>query len=349
MNDVHVTVRFSCARAGAKAMLVCGTLLLQAAGSRADVNIANAAGGGAELLAAAPEGVPSEGKGLLRIFMIDVSNGNFVCESLLIITPGGKAMLIDAGFPSPTFRYGGQVQHYGTNVVPGFLEARGIDTLDWMMLSHIHDDHIGDMPKFVDGDQLTVKKVLWSPLPDERILKAEPANGEVYIEPVQALRAACGRKQVPMVEVKAGDVLDLGDGVIGKILCAARPEVDVPNYINNNSIVMRLTYGDFSMLFTGDAGFEEEEVVMASGGALASDVLKIGHHAGAASNSPEWIQAVNARVGLGSMPKWLSDDPKGQKVYDLLIPTGMKFYRSWEHGHVEVQTDGQRFWVRTQK
>ena len=308
-------------------------------------HIAKSEGGRAEFLAAAPDDAPSEGKGLLRVFMIDVANGHFVCESLLIITPGGKAMLIDAGFPSPTFRYAGKEHHYGTNAVPAFLEAQGIDTLDWMMLSHPHDDHIGDMPKFVDGEELTVKKVLWSPLPDERILKAEPADGAAYIEPVQALRAACERKQIPMVAVKAGDVLDLGDGVVGHILCAARPEVDVPNYINNNSIVMRLTYGDFSMLFTGDAGVEEERAVMASTGEIASDVLKMGHHAGAGSNSPEWIAAVDARVGLGSMPKWLSDDDRGKRVYDLLMPTGMKFYRTWEHGDIAVQSDGKRFWV----
>jgi competence protein ComEC len=194
-----------------------------------------------------------------------------------------------------------------------------------------------------------VKKVLWSPLPDKRIMKAEPADGAAYVEPLAALRAACERKQVPMVEVKAGDEIDLGDGVIGKVLCAARPEVEVPNYINNNSIVMRLTYGDFSILFTGDAGFEQEQAVMESGAEFASDVIKMGHHAGAGSNSPEWIEAVDARVGLASMPKWLSDDERGRRVYDLLMPTGMELYRSWEHGHVEVQSDGKRFWVTTRK
>ena len=107
---------------------------------------------------------------------------------------------------------------------------------------------------------------------------------------------------------------------------------------------------DDAVFFREDrAGVEEEQVVMASSGEIASDVLKMGHHAGAGSNSPEWIQAVNAKVGLGSMPKWLSDDARGQRVYDLLEPTGMAFYRTWEHGDIEVQTDGRRFWVLPRK
>ncbi|MDO9542783.1 MAG: hypothetical protein Q7J98_10735, partial [Kiritimatiellia bacterium] len=129
----------------------------------------------------------------------------------------------------------------------------------------------------------------------------------------------------------------------------AAPEIATPNFINNNSIIMRLRYHDFRMLFTGDAGWEEEQRVMATKKDLTSDVLKIGHHAGADSTSEEWTRAVAAKVGLASMPEWLSKDERGVRVSDLLSKTNMTIYQTWKHGHVEVQTDGRHFWMVMEK
>ena len=328
------------------AVMLTATFLLAAVPPNTRGEQAGAGGAqGATLLQGPPtaeEGGPQEN--LLRIFVLDVDNGHFVCESLVVVTPGNKVMLIDAAFPSPTFRYGGAVHHYGTNLVPVFLEGRGITAIAWMMLSHPHDDHIGDMPKIVASDVFTVGKVLWSPIPGEKLRKAEE-GGVQYEILLDDLVQSCRDHGVPMQAVRAGDVLDLGDGVQCGVLAVAEPELDVPNYINNNSIVMRLTYRDFSMMFTGDAGIEEENRILATGEEVRSDVLKIGHHAGAGSNSEEWLRAVKAKVGVASMPQWLSEDHRGKDVYQRLTNVNTRVFRTWENGTIEVQTDGERFWV----
>lgn len=316
------------------------------------------------LLEKPPRAGPKGGGSPLRVITLDVDNRTeqwprgFVAEAVVVVTPGGKTMLIDAAWPSGfSLPRGGPVSQaapnwnetYGANLVLPFLKAQGIASIDWIVASHPHWDHIGGLPEIVLSEEVSVARVLWSPLPDEKILETEGANAPFYVQMSHDLAAACARRGVPLVEVSQGDRLDLGDGVICDVLAAAEPDVEVFSYVNNNSIVMRLAYRDFSMMFTGDAGFVEEDRIMALGQDLSTDVLKIGHHAGANSTSEAWVEALGARVGVASMPRWLSEDPRGERVYELLKPTGIRIYRTWEHGHVEVQSDGKRYWVITQR
>ena len=304
---------------------------------------------GARLLPSAPSLTESQAGKLLTITMINVNNGNFVCESLLIRTPSGKTMLIDAGWPSNfTLPEWGET-NYGPNIIPEFLKSRRITTLDWMMLSHPHDDHIGCMAELVDSADVSVKQFLWSPLSQEALHASEPDYAHVYDDLVSELCGSCARHNVPILTVQAGQRLDLGDGVVCDVLAVAEPNVSVPNFINNNSIVMQLRYGDFSMMFTGDAGTEQESRVLALKRDLTSDVLKIGHHAGAGSTSVEWTEAVAAKVGLASMPEWLAKDQRGVRVTEQLASSRMNIYRTFQHGHIDVKTDGRRFWVVTEK
>lgn len=103
------------------------------------------------------------------------------------------------------------------------------------------------------------------------------------------------------------------------------------------------------MLFTGDAGFEEEDKVLSHGIDVHSDVLKIGHHAGAGSTGEQWVNAVRAKTGVATMPQWLSNDERGKRVYKQVTAAGMKMYRTWEHGNIEIQSYGDRFTILTQK
>jgi competence protein ComEC len=305
----------------------------------------------AALLSRPPSVDGSAPTDVMRIVVLDVANENevtpegFVCEAILIVAPGGKTMLIDASWPSDFTHPNGREPSYGPNPTLPFLMDHGIDSLDWLVASHMHDDHFGGMPEIIRSGEVTVKELLWSTLSTQQLLDTEPW-GSVSVELAQEIRDACSRYGVTATEARQGARLDMGGGVAGEILAVAEPEHDVPNYINNNGIVMRLTYRDFAMLFTGDTGFEQEERIMASGRDLSSDVLKIGHHAGAGSTSVSWMNAIDARVGVASMPRTLSlGNPNGERVYDQLKSTGMEIYRTWEHGDVEIQTDGIRYWV----
>ena len=334
---------------------------------------------GAELLPHAPTRTQTDSRDHLRIITLAIENSaaaqlgapdargagppgagasrGFTGESHLLITPGGKTMLIDAGYPSDFFV--GDVS-YGENQVPSILKGRGIRTIDWLMASHPHRGHIGGMPEIILSQDIEVGQLLWSPLVDETILRTEGATAAVRM--AHDLLASCAQRDIPVIEVKQGDLFDLGNGVACEILAAAEPESEVYSYVNNNSIVMRLAYGDFSMMFTGDAQFIEEDRILRLGKDLSTDVLKLGHHGVntkstdvmklghhgvKTKSSEEWVKALGAKVGVASMPRWLSEGPKGIQVYDQLTKSGMEIYRTWEHGHIEIQTDGSRFWVIT--
>ncbi|MDD2710038.1 MAG: MBL fold metallo-hydrolase [Verrucomicrobiae bacterium] len=294
---------------------------------------------GAQLLDQPPAAQDIDKTRLLRIITINV-NLQTVADSHLIITPSGKTLLIDAGWPPPR-------DH--AKVVLSFLKREGIRRIDQMMASHFHIDHFGAMPEILHSNEVTIGELLWSPLPLDKLEKLEPSEAKKTKDLEEKIRKECAEKNVPIKEIKTGDILDLEDGVTGRVLAAAEPDIETKNYINNNSIVMRLAYKNFSMLFAGDAGFEEEKRIMSEHKDIVCDVLKIGHHAGAGSTGEDWIKAVNAKVGVAPMPKYLSEDPRGLRVWNQLAPTSIKVYRTWEHGNIEINTDGNRFWILTEK
>lgn len=273
----------------------------------------------------------------------------FVAESILIVSPSGKTMLIDAawnsGYADP--KWGGTT--YGQNPIAGFLKERGIGAIDWMVMSHLHRDHSSGIRELVLSEDIEVRHVLWSHIPEERLIETGPETAAGYVELREGIEEGCNLKGARVVEAVEGQMIDLGDGVQCEVLSAARPELDADSYLNNNCVVIRLTYGAFTMLLMADAGFVQEERIMALGRDLATDVLKVGHHAGANSTGDAWVEALDAQVGVASMPRWLSEDERGIRVYDQLSASGMKLYRTWEHGHIEIQTDGPEFWVLTER
>jgi beta-lactamase superfamily II metal-dependent hydrolase len=276
---------------------------------------------------------------LLRLITLNL-NREGAADAHLIVTPSGKTMLLDAGWPPPGD---------GANVILSVLKREGIRQIHWMLANHPHNDHIGGMPEILLSPEVRVKALLWSLPPPEKIKKLDSESVQECEEWTGKVRKACAQRGVPIREIKEGEVINFGDGIQGHILAAADPSFDCPNYVNNNSIVMRLTYGKFSEIFCGDAGFEAENRVMSRTGDLASDVLKIGHHAGAGSTSTAWAKTIDAKVGIAPMPKYLSEDERGLRVWRQLLPTGIEIYRTWEHGHIEIQTDGARFWLKTER
>jgi len=294
---------------------------------------------GARYLAQPPQAGTIATNRLLRLITLNV-NREGAADAHLIITPSGKSMLLDAGWPPPGD---------GANVILPFLKREGIREIDWMLASHPHNDHIGGMPELILSPEVNVKALLWSLPPPEKIKKLDSESVQECEEWTGKVRKACTQRGVPIREIKEGEVVDFGDGIRGHILAAADPNFDCPNYVNNHSIVMRLTYGKFSEMFCGDAGFEEENRIMSRTKDLTCDVLKIGHHAGAGSTSEAWAKALDAKIGIAPMPKYLSEDERGLRVWRQLLPTGIKIYRTWEHGHIEIQTDGTRFWLRTER
>lgn len=275
----------------------------------------------------------------LRIYVIDVSNKTWVNESLLIISPAGKTMLIDAGFSSE-FVHGGNP--YGQNVVRTFLKDLHISRLDYILLSHPHDDHIGGVKEILLDNHFEVGKILYSPVPYSEIIKAEPGEnaGEYYVKLMKEILDVAEQKNIPVAKVTKGEEIDLGADARMRILSTGHPNKNVSDFINNNSIIAMLEYKKFRMLFTGDAGYAQEEVMMKEYPDLKCDILKAGHHAGEGANSEPWIRHISPSVAVASAPEWLFHDPRGKDGEKRFQQAKVPVLYTWKHGTFDIISNG---------
>jgi competence protein ComEC len=151
--------------------------------------------------------------------------------------------------------------------------------------------------------------------------------------------------------VRAGDRLDLGSGIVLEVLhpgpeLMAATDADA----NNNSLVLRLVWGQASFLLTGDIEAEAERLLLASGQPLPAGVLKVAHHGSGGSSTAEFLSAVDpayAVISVGADNQF--GHPQGA-VLERLAHTGeVEILRTDEQGTVEFVTDGQRLWVQTER
>ena len=117
--------------------------------------------------------------------------------------------------------------------------------------------------------------------------------------------------------------------------------------INSNSLVFRLEYGSFAMLFTGDAGTETEERLLASGVDLRATVLKTGHHGSAYGTTPAFLRAVAPRAAIISVGRDNLFGHPAPATLAHLKATGAAIFRTDDDGAITVTTDGERMTTST--
>lgn len=215
------------------------------------------------------------------------------------------------------------------------LEQYGVKELENLIITHPDSDHLG-------GAYAILKK-----FPVRNVFD----NGqEKLTHTYHTYLKTLDRKKLSPTVLRDGMNLDLGGGAYLQVLSPGKQLITKnrngePDF-NNNSIVMKLVLGDFSMLFTGDAEkLQEKSILRSHSGDLKSVVLKVGHHGSYTSSSREFLHAIAPRVAIISCGR---DNPYGvphKVTMRNLEETRAKIYRTDRDGTVTVRTDGNGFWV----
>ncbi len=255
--------------------------------------------------------------GVLQISTIDVGQG----DAILVITPDGKTMLVDAGGivgapPGSNF-------DIGEEVVSPTLWARGIQRLDAVAISHAHEDHIGGM-----------SAVMANFKPRVLLVGNNPKSAHYA-----ALLAQAAAEGIPVEEHRQGDRWAFGANTEVQTLWPSREYVPKPEPGNNDSLVLRLSYGHTSALLEGDAQALAEAGMVAAG-LPHTDLLKVGHHGSLSSTIPQFLAALSPAFGAISCGRHNFYGHPRPATLDHLQAAHIRTFRTDTLGEADFLLDG---------
>jgi competence protein ComEC len=265
-------------------------------------------------------------KGSLELTVLDVGQG----DSLFVVSPGGKTLLIDGGGAFGGFP--GREEHDGIDpgeeAVSPYLWSRGFQKLDVVALTHAHQDHLGGLTAILDNFRVGR---LW-------------IGREVASEALARLEEQARGRKIAVEHELRGKSFHW-DGVDGDFLWPEiAPEEIAPSAKNNDSLVLRLHFGGRTILLPGDAEKQVEREILSenTSGTMHSDVLKIGHHGSKNSATPEFLAAVQPRFGIISAGEANPYGHPSAELLERLENAGVFILRTDRDGAVHVLTDGAR-------
>ena len=254
----------------------------------------------------------------LTVTMMDVGQG----DAILIEDPAGHRILVDGG-PS-----GRAISEDLGREMPFWDKG-----LDLVVLTHPEEDHLNGLVTVLE--RYDVKRILASPV---------ETDSAAY----DAWRQAVEHEGAPYDEAEPGEWFDLGDGARLEVLGPpTQPVEGGDDILNNNSVVLRLTWGEVSFLLPGDLEKAGEEALLSEGEDVRSTVLKVAHHGAANATSASLLAAVHPAVAVISVG---ADNTYGQPSPQVLERLGDSLvYRTDLNGCVTLSTDGERLWVEVER
>ena len=280
---------------------------------------------------------------MVRILDVGPVNG----DSILISSPGGKHVLIDAGDTTK-----------GKAVVEA-LKRNNIQQLDYYIATHPHPDHMGGAAEVFkavkvlnvldNGQEPSIPPELLPAKPTstkKTTTKQPPSIRKFYDDYKTELNKSGAKYEV----AQPGTKYDLGGGALLTILAPHEPFFTKEkmrtggNEPNANSIVARLDYGSFSMLLTGDAEDQTEHVLLTKDLNLEAQVLKVAHHGSKYATSADFLNRVKPEIAIISCGAWNRYGHPSQAVLDRLraVSPTMKLYRTDLQGELTLTTRGKQ-------
>lgn len=244
-------------------------------------------------------------------------------DSTLIQTPTRKNILIDTGEEE--------------NTIVEYLLDRKIKKIDYLMISHFDSDHSAKAAELIE--KLKVKYL---------IISKQTETSEQFEKTIEIAQ----KRKVKIITVEAGNVLTIDKDTNFQILWPKTEQIISENPLNNNSIVAKFNYKNFSMLFTGDIEEVAEKSILQeyeNNNILETTILKVAHHGSNTSTIEGFVEKVKPKIaviGVGEENKF--GHPK-QEVVERLEKAGCKIYRTDLKGEIEIEIKSNKIKFATKK
>ena len=262
----------------------------------------------------------------LEIHFIDVGQGD--CS--FIITPKNQTILIDGG--------GSTDENFdvGTNTLLPYILDKGFTKIDYIFISHFDQDHIGGL--FSILQELKVGKV---------IIAKQEENSENYKKFLDIVK----KKRIKVNLVKMGDKVKIENNLYFDILWPSKDYIN-ENVLNNNSIVCKLCYNNFSALFTGDIEEIAENKILElykdKENKLCANVLKVAHHGSKTSSKKQILDKIMPQIALIGVGKNNLFNHPSKDTLESLNKCGANVYRTDERGEITVYINKNgKFFVKS--
>jgi len=289
--------------------------------------------------------------GELQIHVLDV--GPINGDAILIISPTKSAVLIDTGDAGKE------------KVVLDALKRYGVQQVDYFVGTHSHPDHLGAAAALFKGTKVlnvidndlpppaglpspsptpaAGKTAKPAPTPAPRTTRGPKGPSQFYLDYKEAIKQSGAHYETAVV----GKQYFLGGGATLTILGPSQPYLTKEqmkaggNEPNANSIILRLDYGEFSMLLTGDAEEQTEQRMLPKDLELKASILKVAHHGSKYATSEGWLKRVRPEAAIISVGEWNRYGQPAQSVLDRLEAANAKLYRTDLQGEISITTTGK--------
>lgn len=246
-----------------------------------------------------------------KIHFLDVKQG----DSTFIVTPRGKTILIDGG--------GSSYSNIGKNTLLPYILDRGYTKIDIAIISHMDLDHC-------DGIIYLMEKIKINTV----ILGNQYERTSNYERFIKIAK----ERKINLKRVEEGDKINIEKDVNIEVLWPNSKKVISENIINNNSLVFKINYKKFSILFTGDIEeIAEKKILEENKNTLKSTILKVAHHGSKTSTTSEFLKAVNPQYALIGVGKNNKFGHPSENTLKKMKERNIRVYRTDELGEITIK------------